>query len=46
MTAIASTTAWLVLALGDDRSYGGNVGCCEEDHRKVYDFDNKVQNYK
>lgn len=44
MMEIANATAWLVLAFGDDRSYGGNIGY-EEDHTKVYDFDNKVQNH-
>jgi putative restriction endonuclease len=40
-----SLVAWLVLAFGEERSYGGNVGY-EEDFRTLYRFDSDVQNHK
>jgi putative restriction endonuclease len=40
-----NSTAWLVLAFGGDRSYGGNEGYIE-DFQRSYVFDSNVQNHK
>ncbi|MBH8573936.1 HNH endonuclease [Nostocaceae cyanobacterium CENA369] len=36
---------WLLLSFGDQRQYGGNLGY-EDEISKVYQYDNKVPNYK
>lgn len=45
MAAEPMPKSWLVLALGDARQYGGNVGYAD-DVQRFYRYDSKVQNHK